>query len=380
MFSSDLTQPDHLQAFLNSFQTQIPDPTNIYSVEDRLFKNIMLSGDPESDSSNSCSHRSSPDHASYSSTADEIDDNGYSFALGPYMQERRVQRQERQIEKKRKTCGVEDVSFASNSAPSASFALAPVASEKTGTVPEAELKRRRLARKAELARESRKRKNGRIEELEAQVLELQTQLEAKTASASSPPSAPSAAAVNTPGSPQTVLGCLEKVTIAVQQADSQLDLAIRAVVATDPSQQCSAAVRQVYESFTNKLLLSHVLGEQARVASKACLPVAFVHWVLAQSDKFYRDPSGLWSSLFMQELAATPSQLDRLLALRRSVQGPASPDAGSGVAPASPSSELCLADQKRLMEGFLQTFSPQQLVLFFHWVEKFGAVCIKIKL
>ena len=72
-------------------------PDNVFAFDDIMLKPSILSGEPESDSSNCSSQRSSPDN-----TTDEFDDHSYVFAQGPYTKERREQRQERQVEKKRK--------------------------------------------------------------------------------------------------------------------------------------------------------------------------------------------------------------------------------------------------------------------------------------
>lgn len=334
----------------------MPDTSNVFAYDDIILKSPILSGDPESDSSNCSSilssQRSSPDR-----TTDEFDNHPYVFSQGPCSKERREQRQEREVDKKRKFKMPMAKAHLDLSSPNQSSGEKP-------EVEEAELKRRRLARKAELARESRKRKNDRIEELQAKVLGFEQQYQSAKNCTVVPSNKASTSNDDSDNKqPKT------DIVLATMHVDTRLSQAAKAISMTSITDaSCAEVIQAFYGSFAARLQHARVLQEQAALAAQPCLFMSFVHWVLSQSDKFYTDPSGLWVSLFITDLGASQVQLDRLLALRASL------DQNKKDQP------LGLDDQKKSMESFLETFSPQQLVLFFQWVEKFGAVCIKIKL
>lgn len=167
---------------------------------------------------------------------------------------------------------------------------------------EADLKRKRLARKAELARVSRKRKKLRIDELESEVADLKKQLENERKRART--------------------ACL----LHAQQSSSSpnctkdLSAAISAITQAQSTDDSQVLVQKFYNAFKKKVDVVTGNLDVLSQGSKPCLPVRFVQWLMSQNDKFYSDPNGLWSSLLSQEVGASPEQLSSLADLRKDLQ------------------------------------------------------------
>jgi len=222
---------------------------------------------------------------------------------------------------------------------------------------------KRLARKAELARVSRKKKKDRIEELEFQLTQMQTELRtARSAIKPEPtickPEMESNNSVNSPQQPNA--------SDRLNQAMSDF---------ANPNY-----LGAFYTAFIEKIRedMNQIDQLQASMQSSVCL--RFVQWIMNQNDKFYEDPCGLWYSLFSQEVGASPTQLAQLLELRKEfAQKPpiTTPDM---VSQAFDALRKAMDDSSRMLGAFAQLFSPAQLALFFQWVERFGPVCIKINL
>lgn len=344
--SVDFLRPEQFQAVLNVFQFQnLP-------IDDRFFEDegadsflryqnslnpvIPATVEPESDSGSSLSRAPSP----HSDTADEIE-SAYFEGKESFMAERRIKRQERHETKARK---------------STSDTLQPI-SPPVSELDEDDLKRKRLARKAELARVSRKRKKDRIEELEAQVQGLQAELLSERQS---------------------------KKINSEAQLEYKLTSSIAAIVHGNAStpQIAHSLVSNFFSLFCKQKAAAVLQIESIQAVASPCLPSRFLQWVFSQSDKFYQDPAGLYTSLFSQELGATPQQLEQLTTLRYFYTSTLSTAASStGRSPVDSLAAVLRAQIEQgmvTMERFMQIFSAQQLVLFFKWVERFGPICIKI--
>jgi len=117
----------------------------------------------------------------------------------------------------------------------------------------------------------------------------------------------------------------------------------------------------------------------------ACLPMSFLEWVLDKGDKFYEDTSGLFLSLFRDEMGSSPQQMAQVLELRN-YKRKQNNDPARDKQP--------LVDSFRQLEHFLKQkgglhhadmfdkfraiFTPRQLALYFKWVAKWGPICLKI--
>lgn len=228
---------------------------------------------------------------------------------------------------------------------------------------EEDIRRKRLARKAELARVSRKKKKDRIEELESQLVHLQNELR----------NARSMAAVKSePINCQPENAAPAAAAPATATADGRLNRAMSDFA--NPNY-----LGAFYTAFIDKVRedmsqIDHLQG------SMQSLCLRFVQWIMNQNDKFYEDPCGLWHSLFYQEVGATETQLAQLHELRKEFAQKQLMSGPDMVSQAFECLRKAMDDSSRLMGAFAQIFSPAQLVVFFQWVERFGPVCIKINL
>lgn len=229
-----------------------------------------------------------------------------------------------------------------------------------GGFEEEDVRRKRLARKAELARVSRKKKKDRIEELEAQLTQMQNELTIARQLCAS-------AAIRTE---QT---CNPGQPVASNFASDRLNKVMGDFA--NPNY-----LGAFYSAFIDKIREDMTQIDQLQTSMQSSLCLRFVQWIMNQNEKFYEDPSGLWYSLFSQELGASSAQLFQLLELRKEFAQKLSISGPDMVSQAFDALRKAMDDSSRLMAAFAQIFSPAQLTSFFQWVERFGPVCIKINL
>jgi len=229
-----------------------------------------------------------------------------------------------------------------------------------------DVRRKRLARKAELARVSRKKKKDRIEELESQLTQMQNELRIARHMSVTP-------------NPDSIV-CKPEMEnnnsiIYPEQpnAADRLNQAMRDFA--NPNY-----LGAFYTAFIDKIRQDMTQIDQLQASMQSSLCLRFVQWIMNQNDKFYEDSCGLWYSLFSQEVGASPTQLAQLLELRKEFAQKLSIPGPDMVAQAFDALRKAMDDSSRMMGAFAQIFSPAQLVLFFQWVERFGPVCIKINL
>lgn len=260
-----------------------------------------------------------------------------------------------------------------------SMSPGPQPSNWDGGFEEEDVRRKRLARKAELARVSRKKKKDRIEELEAQLAQMQNEL-------------------NIARQLSTFSGAISKVEPVcnkqIEQSNHQQHYNPTADISSPPSYVAAAErlnkamgdfanpnyLGAFYSAFIDKVREDMTQIDQLQTSMQSSLCLRFVQWIMNQNDKFYEDPCGLWYSLFSQELGASPTQLVQLLELRKEFAQKVSISGPDIVSQAFDALRKAMDDSSRLMAVFAQIFSPAQLTLFFQWVERFGPVCIKINL
>jgi len=229
-----------------------------------------------------------------------------------------------------------------------------------------DVRRKRLARKAELARVSRKKKRDRIDELESQLSQVQNELRIARQTC--------VAIKSEPCKPETENGYTAAYP---KQSHSPTSDRLNQAMSNfaDPNY-----LGAFYTAFIDKIREDMTQIDQLQTSMQSSLCLRFVQWIMNQSDKFYDDPAGLWYSLFSQEVGASATQLAQLLDLRKEFaqkQVISGPDV---VSQAFDALRKAMDDSSRMMGAFAQIFSPAQLVQFFQWVERFGPVCIKINL
>jgi hypothetical protein len=114
------------------------------------------------------------------------------------------------------------------------------------------------------------------------------------------------------------------------------------------------------------------------------LPLQFLNWAMSQNDKFYSDPSGLWSSVFRHEIGASEQQMAAIVALRdqaRRQQLMLNPNQQGSLQDAYTKVSGLLRAQMASASHFahLRTIlTPHQIAKFCEWVERFGHVCVMI--
>jgi len=273
---------------------------------------------------------------------------------------------------------------------------------------EQDVKKQRLARKAELARMSRKRKKMRLTDLEEEVERLKDELERATKRFKSSEeklidAQQQVAAANAVAAARPVVTSESQSTCAaLDEQSKQLHQAIRHVLMHQASQRsgmnsrsdADVKMQQASSSMLPALVAdligvmkkkSALIGSQVgQVKDQMELPLAlrFLEWAMNQTDRFFADPSGLWSSLCHREIGLTPEQLERMMNLRQEMQTQRSSSAD--VQMAYNQFQSCL--QAHLDQGesnlgrVLDILSPEQLAKFFAWVDQYGPICVKINL
>eukprot|EP00456_Euglypha_rotunda_P010315 TRINITY_DN12570_c0_g1_i7.p1 TRINITY_DN12570_c0_g1~~TRINITY_DN12570_c0_g1_i7.p1 ORF type:complete len:365 (-),score=13.33 TRINITY_DN12570_c0_g1_i7:65-1009(-) len=238
------------------------------------------------------------------------------------------------------------------------------------------VKKDRLARKAELARESRKRKKTRLEELERQVSELQTELarsreETKILSA------------------KNLALTLESKCKTTPEVEKSTDKAIEdflAQVKTNP--QCDSSIEQpisevslAHKRQINSMETSIRSLEQSLTP---CLGLQFLEWALtSERDQFYEEKDGLFLSLFRDQLGASQKQIELLLTLRREMQKEESRKKDQALLEsfrALKSNFLVrgVLKQQEIFDRLRSIFTPSQLAAYFQYVKQYGHVLIKV--
>lgn len=199
-----------------------------------------------------------------------------------------------------------------------------------------DLKRKRLARKAELAREGRKRKKERITELEKQLADMQLELDREKRR--------NHAAIN----------------VTSSGAD-RAKASIGGILQTIP---LGSACAQMYNVNVQSV--------------HPCLFIRFLQWILTQHNNFYCDPASLWFSLFLQEVRVSANQFDQLFNLHQECID-TSFSSFSGLDEQSHFLNQTLHHPTHMLQRFMHILTSPQLIVFFQWVERYGDVCLKIK-
>jgi len=260
---------------------------------------------------------------------------------------------------------------------------------------EQELKRRRLARKAELARLSRRKKKVRMGDLEAEVERLNQELENAQARASATTSRGENKQPVAHQPARSMLPSADDESLNVSVSAHQL-----AMAASNPAQAAHLPVlsNKLLSTLTMRSHTLDTLNDASAKLTASSVSVRFLEWLLSQPDKFYMDPSGLWNDTFRQHVSASEEQLQALLMLRVELMKQKQMEQGisarvQNLLASGLSSSLLEAHQQLgavlSMQQKHQTqnlaalhsfFSPSQFARFFDFAERFGPVLIKVNL
>lgn len=231
-----------------------------------------------------------------------------------------------------------------------------------------EEKRKKLKRKAELARLSRRKKKQRMGDLEAQVEELKKKLGRLEAENTS------------------LRSSAKSQEIIKEEAGASLEDLLDSL----PKKPCAMSdhVSKLIQSFNHRSHKAKATLNILKETLKPSLPLQFLEWVLNQRDAFYEDQDGLFVSLFKDELKATPAQIKKILAMRPSAK--AKEDDQSSVSSGKATGDTLpqlwkrlemdpVWDQGERFDRFCAFLQPSQVISYIEWVKRFGQVCIKIK-
>lgn len=242
---------------------------------------------------------------------------------------------------------------------------------------EADLKRKRLARKAELARLSRKRKKTRVSELESEVAQLKEELSRERAKVTELENERLKRMISSSqgeNSSTNLDDRLKAKFLELCQVPLEKASANPAVVQT--------AVQDFVDAYKSKSACNGLQMAGFEKSFSSCVATNFVRWVLNQGDRFYNveNPSGLWSSLFKSDLGCSPEQLQKFLDLRTNIQGKLREwsEVETAFRKLSPLMRSYFNESAATLESFVSLMTPAQSVQFFQWVDKFGEVCVKI--
>jgi len=163
---------------------------------------------------------------------------------------------------------------------------------------------------------------------------------------------------------------------------------VNEIVDSSPSDQSDEKVQQsVMEMSQSLQSQAMTLEVQMRCLEKnllPCTPLRFLDWVLTQRESFYEDESGLFFSLFRDEMKATPQQLQQVLDLKKVISERGADKIKDQVVLSAfrAFDQLIRAKgsliQSDYFERLRKIFTPQQLSVYFKWVQKFGPICVKI--
>jgi len=265
-------------------------------------------------------------------------------------------------------------------------------------IKEQTVKKQRLARKAELARMSRKRKKTRLTELEGEVAQLKEELERerkqRKIAADNLVAVQSQLRVNQALAAEQDLSTALSDT-ALMEENKQLHESLRKVMGAAPTAaNATAGAQQMYQAEVQRLVtdLVQVVNrkqsntvQQVRPLQKqltATLQLRFIEWALSQKEAFYADQSGLWNSLFVREVGLSQDQLSSIILLRQAIQQQKqiAAEMQSSFVKFNAAVAAYAQHSSANVDKFVSMFTPEQLAKFFAWVETYGSVCVQINI
>jgi hypothetical protein len=238
---------------------------------------------------------------------------------------------------------------------------------------EQNLKKQRLARKAELARLTRKRKNDRLSELEAEVKRLQT--EVSFWKDRSTQVIEISKATKNPVVDEVVLEEERKLNESIQR----LVLASKLNLNSIDQVEMTSFVSELVEVFNKKGLTSKSKLASLETSLNPCMPLRFLNWALSQDEKFYDDPDGLWNNLFKKGVKLSDEQISQLLALRKDSKEQLENGRKIDMLYRQFKAHLntFIFQSETNLEKLRCILSAEQLAQFFAWVEQ-NQLCVKM--
>lgn len=252
----------------------------------------------------------------------------------------------------------------------------PVPEIVQGLLKDQQKKKDRLARKAELARMSRKRKKTRLEELERQVSELQAELarsreETKIVTAKNIALTLESKGKLVPESEKSTEKAIEDL-LAQVKTNPHTDVSLE-----QPLSEVSLAHKRQINSMENNM-------RSLEQALTPCLALQFLEWALtSERDQFYEEKDGLFLSLFRDQLGASQKQIELLLGLRREMQKDESKKKDQALldsfrALKSNFFARGVLRQQDIFDRLRSILSPSQFTAYLQYVKQYGHVLIKV--
>lgn len=236
------------------------------------------------------------------------------------------------------------------------------------------VQKKRLARKAELARNSRKRKQMKMTELENEVEKLRAENQ-RLASLN---------AKLTEAARRSDLQHLE-VEISSEQRDIQHSIESLILMSRngplDATQE--AKVSGLIDALLN-ILTKRACSAKAHLMSLGSsldpiMPLRFLSWAMNREESFYQDPNGLWNSLFVKELGLSEDQMREMHQFRKSVLEYRQSILNKGGAFLN---LQCLVEAHLMrinenLQRLRRLLNPTQMAKFIVWVQQ-NELCVKM--
>jgi len=253
-----------------------------------------------------------------------------------------------------------------------------------------EEKKLRLARKAELARQSRRKKKMRMNDLENDVSDLQRQLELakdeikklqdKNSFLLQSQSHHHHVTVSkTATSDQLITEILKLNGMLPKKAPTTpLSNVKKNEEKTQEEKNMERLISELIFSFQKDTSVRNSNLQNLQQDLVPSMAIQFLEWTLTRGDQFYNDGTQ-FGHLFDETMQSTPTQISQLLSLRKSNEESKITDAK--VLEALETLKQAFAQRTAQVETFSKLsaiFTPQQFASFLHYVKMFGHVLIKV--
>jgi len=247
---------------------------------------------------------------------------------------------------------------------------------------EQDLKKKRLARKAELARQSRRNKKARMYELEHEVTKLKAEIEQLK-------SENDVLAQNSTGQPGSKRRKKTRAPVTHVKDELTVEKSLATLVKADVPHEKDVKITQLVSdlgaSIKTQVTTLKTCMRSLEKDLQPCLPLQFLDWALTQRHaQFYEDGTGLFLSLFRDEMGASSEQLKQVLELKNQKQKDKNDKVkDAALLEAFRNLEKLLRDVGRLnqaetFERLREIFTPKQIAVYCKWVQQYGSVCVKI--
>jgi molybdopterin converting factor small subunit len=208
------------------------------------------------------------------------------------------------------------------------------------------------AKRAELARESRRRKKQRIKNMEETVSALEKRLEElrERNKAASP-----RATVHMEKDTQLV----NNMTLLMEQGGKEEEL----------QDKVNLFIQVSRDSAFKKLEKALDRVEETVITP---IEIKFAMWGLDQNEEFYENPFGIWNSLMYKEIGISKEQIDALRGFRH-IMRKQRQEIFQVEKDIQNLRDSCISQHELLdqnMSLFYQILTPQQLAKFFTWIEQ----------